>query len=81
MNMKNCCCPQSCLCPLLTPEPEPKPEPKPLFRYLRVLEYVGTEDWIRECLKLRGVKYERVMPKGTIRELALATYEEVKDGK
>ena len=78
------CCKGPCPCPLIgatKEEKEVKFPPKPLFRFIRVLEYVGDEEWIKECLKHRSIKHIYKAPKGEIRELALNKYEEVPNGK
>lgn len=40
-------------------------------RVLRVIEYVGTEDFIRACIDRRQVKGTMIHPNGTIREAVL----------
>lgn len=51
-----------------------------IVRVLRVLEYVGSREWVEECIQQRYVKGERyTIRKGVIREAILGETLEIVD--
>jgi len=43
-------------------------------RYIRVLVYEGSPEWIEDCIKRRGVKGSYVCPAGVIKEAVIGDF-------
>lgn len=58
-------------------------EKKPKFRFIRVLEYTGEEEWILRCLDQRQIvgSNRPLKGQGQIQEISLSLVKEVDDGK
>ncbi|KKK51545.1 hypothetical protein LCGC14_3113900 [marine sediment metagenome] len=54
-----------------------EPAPKKTVRVLRFIEYVGTPEFIDDCIARRGLKGTRVLPGGFMREAILGDTAEV----
>ena len=54
-----------------------EPSPKKTMRVLRFIEYVGTPDFINDCIARRSLKGTRILPGGFMREAILGDTTEV----
>ena len=61
--MEKCHGINQCPCPLRTPEPK--------FRLVRILEYIGDEEWIKKTMLARSVKDVFDVGRGKITETIL----------